>query len=227
MACNTRSRPVWGVRECSNMGEETALELAVGLLQLPSRARALRSAPLPRDVDALLNIVAGEGHARADAARLTGLTEARVGDAAGFYIEQILLHPDADSYRALGASAEATNDQLRRNMALLLRWLHPDHEANSERTIYAGRITAAWNNIKTAERRLAYDTKRIRTPSAKPSHQRPSSVPNRSTMQHNGRGPVRPVASLRTVGKGGRRGRRKGRRSFWRILGLLLGRVRP
>ncbi|HWV80722.1 MAG TPA: J domain-containing protein, partial [Hyphomicrobiaceae bacterium] len=85
------------------MREETALELAVGLLQLPSRARALRDAPLPRDVDALLAIVAGEGRASADAARLTGLPETKVGDAAGFYIEQILLHPDADSYRALGA----------------------------------------------------------------------------------------------------------------------------
>src|SRR5690606_25753044 len=112
------------------MREGTALELAIGLLQLPSRARALRDAPLPRDVDVLLNIVAGEEHVRADAARQTGLTESKVGDAASFYIEQILLHPDADSYRALGASAEASNDQLRRNMALLLRWLHPDHEAN-------------------------------------------------------------------------------------------------
>jgi hypothetical protein len=210
------------------MREETALELAVGLLQLPSRARALRDAPLPKDVDALLNIVAGEGRARADAARQTGLTERKIGDAAGFYIEQILLHPDADSYRALGASAEATSDQLRRNMALLLRWLHPDHETNSERTIYVGRVTNAWNNIKTAERRQAYEATRkcASTPTAQ---QRPGPAPGRSPMQRNGHAPARPTrsaAAKRVTGIGGRRGRPKQRASFWRILGMLLGRVR-
>jgi len=213
------------------MREETALELAVGLLQLPSRARALRDAPLPRDVDALLAIVAGEGRASADAARLTGLPETKVGDAAGFYIEQILLHPDADSYRALGATAEATNDQLRRNMALLLKWLHPDHEANGERTIYVSRVTNAWNNIKTADRRLAYDATRKWAPPTRPQHQAPGSAPGRSPMhQRNGHAPVRaarPAAAPRVAGVGGRRGRPRRRGSIWRILGMLLGRVRP
>lgn len=212
------------------MREETALELAVGLLQLPSRARALRDAPLPGDVTALLDIVAGEGRARADASRLTGLTETKVGDAASFYIEQILLHPDADSYRALGASAEATNDQLRRNMALLLKWLHPDHEANSERTIYVGRVTNAWNNIKTAERRLAYDATRKCASATRPPHQGPGSALSRSPMQRNGHAsvrPARPVGVPRAAGMGGRRGRPKRRGSIWRILGLLLGRIRP
>lgn len=212
------------------MREETALELAVGLLQLPSRARALRDAPLPRDVDALLNIVADEGRARADAARQMGLTEAKVGDAASFYVEQILLHPDADSYRALGASAEAGIDQLRRNMALLLRWLHPDHEANSERTIYVGRVTNAWNNIKTAERRFAYDATRKLAPDVRPSQRGSDTEPGRSPIRRNGRAPVRPArpaGAPRTKSGSRRRSRRKRRGTFWRILGMLLGRARP
>jgi hypothetical protein len=212
------------------MREETAVELAVGLLRLPSRARALRDAPLPRDVDALLNIVAGEGRTRTDAARLTGLTEGKVGDAASFYIEQILLHPDADSYRALGASAEATNDQLRRNMALLLKWLHPDHEANGERTIYVGRVTNAWNNIKTAERRRAYDTTRKRASAARSPGQGSGSESGRSVVQRNGPAPMRPASSAgppRAARMAGRRGRPKSRGSFWRLLGMLLRRVRP
>jgi hypothetical protein len=212
------------------MREETALELAVGLLQLPSRARALRDAPLPRDVDALLDIVAGEARARADAARLTGLTEAKVGDAASFYIEQILLHPDADSYRALGANAEATNDQLRRNMALLLKWLHPDHEANGERTIYVGRVTNAWNNIKTAERRVAYDATRKRTAVTRSPHPKPGAAPAQSSNLRNGGHASfrssRPLGVPRAAGTGARRDRPKRRGSFWRILGMLLGRVR-
>ena len=46
--------------------------------------------------------------------------------AATFFIEQILFAPHADSYRVLGASPQASASELRRNVALLLRWLHPD-----------------------------------------------------------------------------------------------------
>jgi hypothetical protein len=39
--------------------------------------------------------------------------------------------------------------ELRRNMALLLRWLHPDL---AERSIFIGRVAAAWNNFKGHKR---------------------------------------------------------------------------
>jgi hypothetical protein len=199
------------------MREETALELAVGLLQLPSRVRALRDAPLPGDVDALLSIVTDEGRALADAAHKTGLTESTISDAASFYIEQVLLHPGADSYRALGASADATNEQLRRNMALLLRWLHPDREANSARAIYAGRITEAWNNIKTAERRAVYDAARK---SAAPRQASPGK--DRATPR-----PAKPPANARMSHTGPGRRRTKRRGPLWRIFELLFAKVRP
>ncbi len=211
------------------MREETALELAVGLLQLPSRVRALRDAPLPRDVDALLNIVTDEGRSLADAARKTGLTERTVSDAASFYIEQVLLHPGADSYRALGASADSTNDQLRRNMALLLRWLHPDREANSGRAMYAGRITEAWNNIKTAERRSTYDATRNRAASAGTASRGASAGSNATPDSDGVRATVRPARPKATIstsrtGTGRRMARRRG--PLWRIFELLLAKVR-
>jgi hypothetical protein len=212
------------------MREETALELAVGLLQLPSRVRVLRDAPLPRDVDALLNIVTDEGRALADAAHKTGLTERTVSDAASFYIEQVLLHPGADSYRALGAGADATIDQLRRNMALLLRWLHPDREANSGRAIYAVRITEAWNNIKTAERRSAYDATRITSVSTGTASRAASAASNAASGSGDGRAtarPARPKAATPTLrtGTGRRMARRRG--PLWRIFDLLLAKIRP
>ena len=46
--------------------------------------------------------------------------------AAVFFIEQILLSSDADSYRILGLDHSATAGELRSHMALLLKWLHPD-----------------------------------------------------------------------------------------------------
>ena len=86
-----------------------------------------------------------------------GRSRETVREAAAFFIEQILLFPDADSYRVLGARPEATNGELRRNMALLLRWLHPDLDRQGERSVFAARVTRAWNDLKTQERRAAYD----------------------------------------------------------------------
>ena len=77
--------------------------------------------------------------------------------AATFFIEQILFAPESDSYRVLGASPQASASELRRNVALLLRWLHPDLDPRGERSIFIGRVTAAWNDLKTPERRAAYD----------------------------------------------------------------------
>lgn len=208
------------------MRGETALELAVGLLQLPSRARALRDATLPPDVEALLNIVAGDRHALAEAVRISGLPERSVNDAAGFYVEQILLHPGADSYRALGARPDATTDQLRRNMALLLRWLHPDHEANSGRAIYASRVTEAWNSIKTAERRTAYDAVRIGAVDSTVGRRRPGATAGAAAGVRDGSTrprSARPPAA-RAVADGGRGdGGRSPRGRIWRMLGRLLG----
>ena len=89
-----------------------------------------------------------------------GRSRETVCEAAAFFIEQILLSPDADSYRVLGARPEATNYELRRNMALLLRWLHPDHDGQGARSVFVGRVTRAWNDLKTQERRAAYDQSR-------------------------------------------------------------------
>jgi hypothetical protein len=88
---------------------------------------------------------------------LTGRSAKFLREAAAFFIEQVLLHPEADSYRVLGAGGKASNEELRRNMALLLRWLHPDRSSEGMRTVFASRVTNAWNNLKTPERRAAYD----------------------------------------------------------------------
>jgi DnaJ-class molecular chaperone len=83
-----------------------------------------------------------------------------VSKAAVFFIEQILFAPDADSYRVLGVGPRATPGELRRNMALLLRWLHPDLDPQATHSTFACKVTGAWNDLKTAERRAAYDRSR-------------------------------------------------------------------
>jgi hypothetical protein len=144
------------------MDDAGTVKMAIDLMHFPSQVRRMRSAPLPNAVLTLLRIVAGDQEATSQTAETMGRSCETIREAAAFFIEQILLHPDADSYRVLGATPEATNEELRHNMALLLRWLHPDHDGQGERSVFAGRVTRAWNDLKTQERRAAYDKSRRR-----------------------------------------------------------------
>ena len=134
-----------------------ALRIALDLMHVPTRVRHVRAAPLPEGVPFLLRIAAGDPEAECEALRLVDRPAADIRDAAAFFVEQILFAPGADSYRILGASPDASAVELRRNMALLMRWLHPDSDANENRSVFVGRVTDAWDNVKTAERRAAYD----------------------------------------------------------------------
>src|SRR4029079_13128465 len=118
-------------------------------------------------------------------------------EAAGFYIEQILLHPDADHYRVLGVHPGAANTELRRNMALLIRWLHPDQNNGAERSVFVARVTRAWNELKNEDRRAAYDLDRRRE-NAKRAPDRPKRDPKR-TMALSSRGGQPAVGFLKRL----------------------------
>jgi hypothetical protein len=139
------------------MLDRMALKIAIDLMHVPSQVRLFRSEPLPDGVLMLLRIAAGDEEAETMAVDLTGRSREIVRQATTFFIEQILFAPEADSYRALGANPQASPSELRRNVALLLRSLHPDVDHRGERSIFVGRVTTAWNNLKTPERRTAYD----------------------------------------------------------------------
>jgi hypothetical protein len=145
------------------MSDRMALKIAIDLVHVPSQVRLWRSEPLPDGVQILLRIAAGDDEAECTAVTLTGRSGNMVRQAATFFIEQILFAPDADSYRVLGAGPQASAGELRRNVALLLRWLHPDMDPKGERAIFIGRVTAAWNDLKTPERRAGHD-KVLRSP---------------------------------------------------------------
>ena len=139
------------------MSDRMALRIAIDLMHVPSQVRLLRSEPLPDGVQMLLRIAAGDEETEHAAVDLTGRSRDVVRQAATFFIEQILFAPETDSYRVLGASPQASAEELRRNVALLLRWLHPDLDPRGARSIFIGRVTAAWNDLKTPERRAAYN----------------------------------------------------------------------
>jgi hypothetical protein len=140
-----------------------ALVAALALLEHPHVTKLAPLSRLPKGVIFLLEIAAGEAAALREACRLTGRPEAVLQQAAGFFIEQVLFRPGSDSYRTLGGDRETPSGELRRHMALIMRWLHPDLASNGaagsvlNRSLYANRITQAWDRIKTLERRAAYN----------------------------------------------------------------------
>jgi hypothetical protein len=137
-----------------------ALRAAMTLLNLPSQAALIRAGPLPEGISVLLRIAAGDRDLTDDASLLLGCSPELVREASSFFIEQVLLHPDTDSYRVLGMTRKASYPELRHNMTLLLRWLHPDVDRSDARSVFTARVTRAWNDLKTPERRVAYDRSR-------------------------------------------------------------------
>ena len=176
------------------MESMAALKVAIDLMHVPSQVRHIRSGPLPDGIPKLLRVAAGEDEAVREAVKATGRSADVLCSAAAFFIEQILLCPDADSYRVLGVNHEAVSSELRRNMAFLLRWLHPDMDQQTARSIFASRVTGAWEDLKTPDRRKLYDRTIRRTKRAKKSALRKrmgkpgrQSRPGAQSLKHNGK----------------------------------------
>jgi hypothetical protein len=138
-----------------------AVKVALELMHVPSRVRHTRSQPLPEGVSTVLRIAAGEEASLTEATETFGRSPEVLRAAAAFFIEQILLGPGGDSYKILGGNEASSTGELRRNMALLLRWLHPDVDPTGIRSIFAGRVTKAWEDVNTPTRRAAYDQRRL------------------------------------------------------------------
>jgi DnaJ-domain-containing protein 1 len=143
-----------------------ALEAALAMLRRPQLARLAHRSSLPRGVTLLLEVAADEPDALREATALTGMPGPLLSKAASFFMEQVLLTRKSDSYRVLGASNGTSPAELRRHMALILKWLHPDRVQGSsepqhfDRSALAALVTGAWENLKNGDRRAAYDAVR-------------------------------------------------------------------
>jgi len=153
------------------MPENAALRLALRLQRTPQLVSEVRTTVLPVGVTHLLEVVSGERESIERAREISGQTDAAVRRAAEFFVEQVLLHGEADAYRVLGCRQDADDKTIRRHMALLLRWLHPDSALSSpdtfagyDRDILVHRVTQAWENLKNSERRSRYDATLERQP---------------------------------------------------------------
>jgi len=128
------------------MSGPRGIDLALDLARMPAMAHAIEAPSIPADVFEVMRIAAGAPDICQLASRATGQPVAVLIEAARFYLQQVLLRPDADSYRVLGLLPGASRELARRNMRCLLQWLHPDVNRDWD-SAYAHRVLAAWREV--------------------------------------------------------------------------------
>lgn len=134
-----------------------AVQLALAMHREPGRTAELRERGLPDDVGLLIRVAAGESGALDACAESTGYPPEHLLDASVFYLQQVLFAPGADPYQVLGVAPDAPQEQLREHYRWLIRWLHPDRNTDGWEAVYADRVNAAWQQVKTEARRAEYD----------------------------------------------------------------------
>lgn len=143
-----------------NQPPSPALEQAVAALRAPALLPRLRDRPLPEGIILLLQIAAGNAQATNAATGMVNESEAMVVEAAEQFIQQVMFSAGSDSYRVLGLAQDAEANQIKEHYRWLVRWVHPDRRGDDWNHVYTDRVTAAWQELRTAERRAMYDKRR-------------------------------------------------------------------
>lgn len=139
-----------------------AVIMAIELAERPTLAVIMRRRPLPSDVLTLLKIAAGDRDACRQATRAVRRDPRFVREAAVLYLQTVVLSPEADAYRVLGVSRDAPQEQLREHLRWLMKWLHPDRTKSDWDSVFAQRVLAAWQEVKSADRRARYNRGLVR-----------------------------------------------------------------
>lgn len=147
------------------------LVLALDLARAPVLAEAMRRQPLlpSSDMLVLLRIAGGCPDASRKAVEATGESLEHIEMAVVLYLKQVLLFPDADSYRVLGVEPHTPQETVREHLHWIMRWLHPDRNRNSWESVFATRVLSAWEDLKSPRKRENYDRSR-NIPVVPPSH---------------------------------------------------------
>jgi hypothetical protein len=139
------------------MARPVALRVALDLAAAPVLARLAARQSLPPGMLTVLRIAGGCAATMDEASAATREPPEKILAAAKLFLETVLFTPAADSYRLLGAERSATQAELRDHMRWLMKWLHPDHERSEWESSLALKVSAAWDDLKSPERRSAYD----------------------------------------------------------------------
>jgi hypothetical protein len=127
---------------------------------MPVLAGVMQRQALPSGVFEVIKIAARCPEASHQAEGLTGVKAEVIRQAAELYLQSVLFAPSADSYRVLGVTPDAPQDEIRRHMRWLMKWLHPDRERGEWESAFAERVLTAWEELKSLERRAQYERNR-------------------------------------------------------------------
>ena len=130
------------------MSGPRGIALALDLARMPALAQSVEKPPLPTDILEIMRIAAGSPEICQSVSQVTGQPPAVLIEAARFYLQKMLLRPDADPYRVLGLPPDASRELARRHMQCLLQWLHPDVNRDWD-SVYAQRVLKAWREVST------------------------------------------------------------------------------
>jgi hypothetical protein len=103
-----------------------------------------------------MRVAADDASALAEAAAMMQLPREQIRDASVLYLQNVVL-AGSDHYRVLGCQRSAPQERLREHFGWLMKWLHPDRVQRDGEAAFAQRVLAAWDAVKTPERRAAYD----------------------------------------------------------------------
>jgi DnaJ-like protein len=136
-------------------------------------------APLPSDMQQLLQVANGDASAMALAKAATGAHADELRAAALQFIREVMLAPGASHYRKLGTEPDAPIERIRDHYRELISIFHPDRinaEARPGDADLAAVVNQAYNALKHPESRARYD----RLQSARASKASPVSQPSPS-----------------------------------------------
>ena len=134
-----------------------ALHQAIDAFRAPALYLRLREHKLPEDMLLLLRIAAGDSQAIELGESMSSETASAVKEAAVMFIQHLMFYPGSSSFRVLGVEPSASDAQIKEHYRWLVRWLHPDRNADEWDAVYAERVTLAWQDLRTPDRRLAYE----------------------------------------------------------------------
>ncbi len=143
------------------MAGPRGIDLALDLARMPSLAHSIDKTPLPEDIFDVMRIAAGTPEVCQSASRATGQSVSTVIEAARFYLQQMVLRPDADPFHVLGLPPGASRELARRHLRCLLQWLHPDVNKDWD-SIYTERVLKAWREVSARTGSASHSGARVR-----------------------------------------------------------------
>lgn len=132
------------------MSVKSAAEVAIELYHEPRLAQKLVKVPLHRDVLSVIKVVAG------DAAALHAFPDAIASkpdlarQISSLYILKVLFHDRHNDNRLLGLNPGADVNLVKDHKRWLLKWLHPDRNANKWEQAYFKPVADAAKRLEVA-----------------------------------------------------------------------------